>query len=204
MTDQTQGSPAPGWYADPSGQAGIRWWDGAQWTAHTAPLPATAPRPAGPVAPDAPIYGPFIWLVVFMPLLTAAGLLFYQPDLRLTEIGGTPTLEPTSIFSVGYAIFVCLGLVVYGLTVVFAAFDHRRLQRIGIRPFHWAFAFLGALVYIIGRSVMVHRAARPRGLAPIWALIGVTVANLVLAFVWTGIFFARFATLMQQIVSSQY
>ncbi|WP_256788897.1 phospholipid scramblase-related protein [Frankia sp. AvcI1] len=29
----------PGWYADPSGQHGSRWWDGSQWTEHTQPPP---------------------------------------------------------------------------------------------------------------------------------------------------------------------
>ena len=26
---------APDWYPDPSGAAGMRWWDGQTWTAHT-------------------------------------------------------------------------------------------------------------------------------------------------------------------------
>jgi Protein of unknown function (DUF2510) len=26
----------PGWYPDPSGQAQLRWWDGARWTEHTS------------------------------------------------------------------------------------------------------------------------------------------------------------------------
>jgi hypothetical protein len=26
--------PPPGWYADPSGQARVRYWDGAAWTSH--------------------------------------------------------------------------------------------------------------------------------------------------------------------------
>ena len=30
------GLPPAGWYADPQGGGGHRWWDGAQWTAHTA------------------------------------------------------------------------------------------------------------------------------------------------------------------------
>jgi hypothetical protein len=28
-------APAPGWYQDPSGTAGLRWWDGITWTDHT-------------------------------------------------------------------------------------------------------------------------------------------------------------------------
>ncbi len=30
------GAPEPGWYADPSGEAGARYWDGRQWTPHTS------------------------------------------------------------------------------------------------------------------------------------------------------------------------
>ncbi len=38
------GLPAPGWYADPSGMAGLRWWDGYQWTGHVGPPSAAGPR----------------------------------------------------------------------------------------------------------------------------------------------------------------
>jgi Protein of unknown function (DUF2510) len=37
---------AAAWYPDPSDPAGLRWWDGYQWTAHTAP-PVGAPSAAG-------------------------------------------------------------------------------------------------------------------------------------------------------------
>jgi hypothetical protein len=37
----------PGWYADPSGQHGARWWDGTRWTEHTQP----AVPPGQPVGP---------------------------------------------------------------------------------------------------------------------------------------------------------
>jgi hypothetical protein len=29
--------PSPGWYPDPAGTGGVRWWDGTQWTAVTPP-----------------------------------------------------------------------------------------------------------------------------------------------------------------------
>jgi hypothetical protein len=32
-----QASPGADWYADPYAAAGLRWWDGARWTAHTHP-----------------------------------------------------------------------------------------------------------------------------------------------------------------------
>ena len=35
--------PAPGWYEDPVAAGGpLRWWDGTQWTEHTAAVGGTA------------------------------------------------------------------------------------------------------------------------------------------------------------------
>ena len=69
-------SPAPGWYADPAGQAAYRWWDGDAWTAGThdeepqaesfapmqlfaepepEPEPEPAPEPVAMFAPEAPL-----------------------------------------------------------------------------------------------------------------------------------------------------
>lgn len=42
---------APGWYADPSNPALLRWWDGAAWT--TQVTPSVPPSPAAPAAHDA-------------------------------------------------------------------------------------------------------------------------------------------------------
>jgi hypothetical protein len=47
------GSVPAGWYADNQDAALLRWWDGAQWTAHARPragsVPvAPTPQPAGP------------------------------------------------------------------------------------------------------------------------------------------------------------
>lgn len=38
----------PGWYPDPSGQPGYRWWDGRGWTSSTTGAPGSAP-PAAPL-----------------------------------------------------------------------------------------------------------------------------------------------------------
>ncbi len=63
-----------------------------------------------------------------------------------------------------------------------------------VRPFHWAWAFLGAGVYVVGRSVIVHKVARQRGLAPIWALIGVTALSVIVAGIKAGMIFSSIAS----------
>jgi hypothetical protein len=53
--------PPAGWYPDPGGQAGQRYWDGAQWTAHVAGWPQApyVPAYAQAYAPGyAPAYAP--------------------------------------------------------------------------------------------------------------------------------------------------
>lgn len=37
MTETPPESPAPGWYPDPNGSGGQRWWDGVNWSEHVAP-----------------------------------------------------------------------------------------------------------------------------------------------------------------------
>ncbi|MCP2338729.1 DUF2510 domain-containing protein [Actinomadura rupiterrae] len=38
----------PGWYADPYGGGGLRWWDGTVWTDHAQPAPNAPQAPGGP------------------------------------------------------------------------------------------------------------------------------------------------------------
>ena len=60
---------APGWYHDPHVQGTLRWWDGTQWTQHTAPaVPPVAP--AAPTPRSGPSRG-VIGLCVGGVLLTA-------------------------------------------------------------------------------------------------------------------------------------
>jgi|GEM_PF-3009554 len=40
----------PGWYEDPHGGGGQRWWDGERWSEHTIP-PPPAPSPPGVIPP---------------------------------------------------------------------------------------------------------------------------------------------------------
>jgi uncharacterized protein YxjI len=57
LTAVTQPLPPPGWYPDPAGGGGTRWWDGQGWTDHVQQAaPPPLPPPAGP-PPAAPGFG---------------------------------------------------------------------------------------------------------------------------------------------------
>lgn len=189
-----QPGPPPGWYPDPAGAPRLRWWDGAAWTAHLSGPPAY-PQPAQQLQPppqaprptldaQAPIYNPMIWLIVLLPVLTLAFAIAWMPVFRIGYIGPNHvrTLDPASIFTVSYVLVLACGCLVYAASIVLAYLDWQWLARAGVvRPFHWAWAFLSATVYIIGRSVIVHRVAPGRGLGPVWAWAGMAVAGLTIA-----------------------
>lgn len=41
-----QQAPQAGWYSEPTGGAGLRWWDGVKWTSYTQPrAPKASPGP---------------------------------------------------------------------------------------------------------------------------------------------------------------
>lgn len=65
----TQPTPAPGWYPDPAGGPGQRYWDGAVWR-DAAPA-APNPYPAAPAAPAAKKRKLWPWLVGGLVVLLA-------------------------------------------------------------------------------------------------------------------------------------
>ena len=182
----------PGWYDDGTGSGRTRWWSGVEWTEHVAAPYSTAPaRPALPA--DRPVYSVWIWLIVLLPLLSYASFFLWQPNFDYLSsndaINNPARFEAgyfASIFTPGYFAILVLGWLVWGVTVVFAWRDVVWLRTQGVvRPFHWAWAFLGSLVYVIGRAVIVRRVAPGRGLVPIWVLIGVVALGFVVSMVWS-------------------
>lgn len=172
----TPQQPPADWYPDPYTPGVIRYWDGAAWTAHTAPGAA----PAAPAAyyPGALRLSPgvstqtvWFWLVILLPLAVSI-VSFALPwaDAARAEALATlsdPTASPIPL--TGYNAYTTLAnlasLVVYALGIVFAYLDFATLRNRGIdRPFHWAWQFLNP-VYPIGRLVVtIRRTGRGWGL----------------------------------------
>ncbi|QDZ14588.1 DUF2510 domain-containing protein [Humibacter ginsenosidimutans] len=134
-----------------------------------------------------------VWLVVALPLVVIIAFMFVDFTSYLRTVfelgsssedysGAAPAITSAmSQYFIMILLIDLLGLVAYGLSVLFAYFDHRELQRRGfVRPFHWAWTFLGGIVYVIGRAVVVNRRGGAHGLWPIWGLIAVFVIEMVL------------------------
>lgn len=198
-------SAPAGWYDD--GTGATRWWDGYRWaevsTAYAAP-----DQPA-PVPPGTSSNTVWVWLVALLPLVSLITTFGYlaqlQHDLiRLFEIvpfdGSTPDMdrfvaaEMALIFSPWYLALTLVGWGVYGVSVWFAALDARELSARGfVKPFPWAWAFLGSLVYVIGRHVVIRRRGGS-GAGPLITVIVIQVGSFVGAIIWALVFTSQIMT----------
>jgi hypothetical protein len=181
MTRPTQA----GWYPDPQGHASERWWDGEEWSDRTrnpymkaAYEPQRAPEGTNPATM-------WIWLLALAPLISiwqAATLdvnALVEQAMQGVEIAPDGTVTGTPNTSTGAADFTGLFLWLAGVGA--AALDWRALKARGVdRPFHWAWAILWSLVYVIGRSVVARRRTGT-GFAPMWTTIALQGALIVVA-----------------------
>jgi hypothetical protein len=88
-------TPLPGWYPDPSGAAGQRYWDGVEW---------------GPTAPAAPAPKGRFGTRQFVILAIAgavAGLVTFIPMQLLFGVGG-PVFEVLGFLA--FAAWICSGV----------------------------------------------------------------------------------------------
>ena len=146
-----------------------------------------------------------IWFIVILSGLICIPSFIY---LGTVDFGGMmlASMDPSNplaayglVFTPAYFATFLAGIVGYGLTVVLAYLDYRELAARGIqKPFHWALSFIpsyGTYVYVIGRSVVVHRRTGS-GLAPLWVFIGITVLTFVVTIAMTAVMMtSMFATI---------
>ncbi|MFD1715650.1 DUF2510 domain-containing protein [Amnibacterium flavum] len=182
MSDATS-SAAPGFYADPSGEAQLRWWNGQQWTADTQPLAQSGPPVQPPLPEGTNTNTLWVWLLVLSPLLSLVSVFAIDWTAYMkASLDNDPAAMLRQLASPGYLISQLLGFVLFAAGVLFAYLDWNALKKLGIvRPFHWAWQFLSP-VYIIGRTVVLRRRAH-QGLAPLFVFIAVVVVSVIVAIV---------------------
>jgi len=171
----------PRWHADPEGGAGLRWWDGTQWTAAVMGPAELGPPVQQPLPPETPVFTASIWVIAVLPLLSTLGTLLF-PSAAMTPISDpASSAQFEQSFAPSDSIQTLVSLLIYAITITLAFADRRRLLRAGyVRPFHWAWAFLSTGVYVIGRSVIVQRRIG-RGLAPIWVWLAVYLVGVMVS-----------------------
>ncbi|KTR87211.1 hypothetical protein NS220_18030, partial [Microbacterium testaceum] len=180
--------------------------------------------PAGPGAPgraavkrDIPTDTVWVWLIVALPLVSVLMLFLFDWKSQLeqflyaavlAEQGGYSSSSTmvnfslnSTLFSIGMSV---LGLVLGGLSVLFAFLDWRQLRARGIvQPFHWAWAFfvfvVTAGVYVVGRGIVLRRQTG-KGLGPVWGFIAVTVVSIVTASIWIIFLLRDFFAVMEQLM----
>ncbi|MCD4850985.1 DUF2510 domain-containing protein [Arthrobacter sp. AK01] len=133
--------------------------------------PPETPRPLLPT--DQAVGNPFVWLLACLPFGVGTLMLSWNPEVHAyIASSGYLSIDPTYIFTAAY-FAIMIGLILtYGATVVLAVFDYRWLVHRGVvRPFNWAWSFLGGVPYVIGRAVVIHKVAPRRGLWPIAVIV---------------------------------
>jgi hypothetical protein len=192
-------TPAPGWYPDPAGSGRRRWWDGRAWTDFLADGGGDGSIEQPPLAPDARVNTPFIWIIALLPLVSAVAFLtwdvegYFRRAIEDPQHAGMQQLTDP-----GYLLTSAVGFLIYPAIVVLAYFDWRALTRMGVvKPFHWAWSFL-TIVYIIGRPAVLRRRVH-RGLAPLWTFLVVYVVVLVIIGVKFVVAFAAIAPSLSEL-----
>ncbi|MFB9957829.1 DUF2510 domain-containing protein [Agromyces bracchium] len=187
MSDPT--SAPPGWYDDGRGQQ--RYWDGTQWTEHTAPLPGAqdATRPydtaalGGEASPDASPYAdttPFAGLPTNGPAGTGgAPPAEYSGYAAYGGAPGTPGMPGAPPEPAGTNVLGIVALVVAAVGFVFAVIPF--VQVVGLILLPIAFVLAIIALFLKGRKW-------PAITGLILSVVGGIIGTIVFAVVALGVF----------------
>ncbi len=156
------GAP-PGWYPDPAGGPGQRWWDGYTWSEATV-LPARPPPPpwAGAGPPQGPPSRVAPWAVAAERLTTFTTSGLVDDELRMVPVARVAVVMP--------AVYYLVNLVVQRV-------DADQLRALGHH--------LRVVWHDAQNRVTPPQYHGPSGLSPISLIVGlITLAAVVVACVW--------------------
>ena len=156
MTDQATRVVPAGWYEDPSDPGKVRWWNGIAWTDHTQAKPdldadanaetaeleqkfheSGTTRPRGRVLSTSTSAS---WLLAFSPILFV--------------LAATAAIS-INLYYLQSPVVWALLVIPYGLSVLWAFLDVKKLRRWGHTPPAAFWGFFGPLVYLIVRKTKV-------------------------------------------------
>lgn len=152
------------------------------------------------VAEGTPTANWLIWALVILPLISLVTLFVWDVEGYMRAIMLNPEASSVQMMlDPGYLLMTVGSWVIFAASIAFAVLDWRWLGQQGYpRRFHWAWAILNPLVYIIGRSVVVKRQAGS-GYAPLWGALVVTVVSLVVGIMWAVMLFNTMFAMFEQI-----
>ncbi len=165
MSEQSGGYPGapPGWYSDPAGGPGQRWWDGYAWTEATV-LPQQPPPPPWAEAepPQGPPLQPAPWAAATDRFNAHTTSRLVDEELRLAPTARLAVIMP--------AVYIIVGLIV------------QRINAAQLRMFGHEFR----VVWDDTRNHITPPTYRgPNGFSPAELVVGlVTVAAIIVACIW--------------------
>jgi hypothetical protein len=185
--DGTAASPIPGaipagWYADPAGGNGTRWWDGIRWTENVrepepvAPVatfgayihPEFRPTVAIPVAESGIAYTRASWWMAGSPLWIIV------PQAAVFEVFNALAPAPAPSLVLGGVLFSLLGL---GILIALAFADRAALLAAGnLTAASPLWTLLTPLAYLIVRARQVNLYATGGFASVLWWCIAAFVA----------------------------
>ncbi|WP_242492417.1 DUF2510 domain-containing protein [Agromyces binzhouensis] len=184
MSDPT--SAPPGWYDDGRGQQ--RYWDGTQWTEHTAPLPgaqdATRPYDSAALGADAsPGSSPYADTTPFAGLPTsgpgAAGGAPPADSSAYAAYGGAPGAPGTPPEPGGTNVLGIVALVIAAIGFVFACIPFVQVVGLVLLPIAFVLAIIA--LFLKGRKW-------PAITGLILSVVGGIIGTIVFAVVALGVF----------------
>ena len=94
------GAP-PGWYPDPAGGSGLRWWDGYAWTEATVLPERPPPPPWASAAPQGPASEVAPWATAAQRLNVHTTAKLVDDELRLEPVARVAVVMPAVYFIAG-------------------------------------------------------------------------------------------------------
>ncbi|WP_374009926.1 DUF2510 domain-containing protein [Leifsonia sp. LS-T14] len=174
--------PVAGWYEDPAGGGGVRWWDGSTWTQHARPreveaAPEAAPDSAGspqgrhrsPVAaPPAPVAPQPAQQLVLQPTHQPAQQPAQQPAFQ--PIAPLPIHQPA--YPPAYSPVAPLGKAPYGGGLYNPSWDAYH-GRNSAAAWSLALGILSAALLLLS-EVLGYAPGLPGIGAVIWGIVGIS------------------------------